>query len=141
MCKEPPRAFSRSRDIVKRVLISSQIPHIWTFVGGSLLDRTILPHRHALELWWRTSLCELCRLQGSYISQGHSSVFLGFASLHFQNHHHSSSLCMYKKMLEAVDSSLGWFGNNDFRTGHILCGVFFEEDEIIDILECENFEW
>lgn len=42
---------------------------------------------------------------------------------------------MYKKILKVVDSLVGRFGSNDFMTGNICC--FLEQDEIIDILECE----
>lgn len=57
---------------------------------------------------------------------------LDCASPHFQNQ--SSPHAVSKGVLEAVDSV-----EADFVTGSILCAVFFEEDVIIGILECEIF--
>lgn len=46
---------------------------------------------------------------------------------------------MYKKILEALDSLIDWFLAAMILWQEI-CAVFFEEDEITDILECEIFE-
>lgn len=47
---------------------------------------------------------------------------------------------VYKKILEAADSLKADLLAKIFMTGNILCAVLFEEDVIIDILECEIFE-
>lgn len=44
-------------------------------------------------------------------------------------------------ILEAVGHSMADLATKIFVTGNVLCAVFFEEDVITDILECEIFEW
>lgn len=47
---------------------------------------------------------------------------------------------MYKKILEATNSLKSGLATK-ILWQEIFCAVFFEEEVIIDILECENFEW
>ena len=43
-------------------------------------------------------------------------------------------------ILEAVGHSVADLAAKTFVTGSVLCAVFFEEDVITDLLECEIFE-